>query len=57
MALAGEPPIVVDAGELNEIDLTAAEAPGAPAQSWLQVALALLGGAFAAAGTARFVLV
>jgi hypothetical protein len=57
MALAGETPIVVDAGELNEIDLTAAEAPGAPAQSWLQVVLALLGGAFAAAGTARFVLV
>jgi hypothetical protein len=57
MALASEPPIVVDAGELNEIDLTAAEAPSAPAQSWLQIVLALLGGAFAAAGTARFVLV
>jgi hypothetical protein len=56
MALAGEPPIVVDAGELNEIDLAAAEAPATPAPAW-QVVLALLGGVFAAAGTARLVLV
>ncbi len=45
------------AGELNEIDLTAAEKPADEERSWLHVVLALLGGAVAAASTARFLFV
>lgn len=58
MVLGSEQQTVVDGGELNEIDLAAAETPPtAPAQSWLHVLLAMLGGAVAAASTARLVLV
>ncbi|HEY6259687.1 MAG TPA: hypothetical protein VIY51_28250 [Xanthobacteraceae bacterium] len=45
---------VVDAGELNEIDLTAPEEPQNPSHPWLSVLLALLGGAVAAFSAARY---
>jgi hypothetical protein len=49
---------VADAGEINELDLAAAEAPPAPSdKSWFHALLAVLGGAFAAASAARFLLV
>ncbi len=57
LALATEQATLVDAGELNEIDLTAGQAPAGPDQSWLHTLLALLGGALAAASTARIFLV
>jgi hypothetical protein len=57
---------VADADEINEIDLAASQAPAvdvaasqAPApndKSWLNALLAVLGGAFAAASAARFLL-
>jgi hypothetical protein len=53
---------VADANEINEIDLAAAET-AAPSdnspsdRSWIHALLAVLGGAFAAAASARFLLV
>jgi hypothetical protein len=47
---------VADAGEVNEIDLAAAESPPPANKSWLNAFLAVLGGAFAAAASARFLL-
>ncbi len=57
LALATDQATIVDSGELNEIDLTATQAPAGPDQSWLHTLLALLGGALAAASTARIFLV
>jgi hypothetical protein len=47
---------VADAGEINEIDLAASETPAPANKSWLNGLLAVLGGAFAAAAAARFLL-
>jgi len=47
---------VAGGGEVNEIDLAAAEPPAPTNKSWLNAFLAVLGGAFAAAASARFLL-
>jgi hypothetical protein len=47
---------VADAAEINEIDLTASETPAPSNKSWFNALLAVLGGAFAAASAARFLL-
>jgi hypothetical protein len=47
---------VADATEINEIDLTASETPAPSNKSWFNALLAVLGGAFAAASAARFLL-
>jgi hypothetical protein len=47
---------VADATEINEIDLTASETPAPSNKSWFNALLAVLGGAFAAAASARFLL-
>jgi hypothetical protein len=48
---------IADATEINEIDLAASQAPAPNDKSWLNALLAVLGGAFAAASAARFLLV
>jgi hypothetical protein len=45
---------VADAGELNEIDLAALDAPPSTAKSWLGGLLAILGGALAAFTAVRY---
>jgi hypothetical protein len=47
---------VADAAEINEIDLTASQVPPPSNKSWFNALLAVLGGAFAAAASARFLL-
>ncbi len=48
---------ITDPNDFNEIDLAAADAPQPADQSWLHGLLAMLGGALAAASTARFLFV
>jgi hypothetical protein len=48
---------VADAAEVNSIDLAASNEPPTANKSWLNGLLALLGGALAAASTARFLFV
>jgi hypothetical protein len=55
--LANESIVVADANEINEIDLAAAETPAPSDKTWFHALLAVLGGAFAAASAARFLLV
>jgi hypothetical protein len=45
---------VIDAGELNEIDLAAPDEPQSGAQPWLRGLLALVGGALAAFSAVRY---
>jgi hypothetical protein len=45
---------VIDAGELNEIDLAAANEPPSSTQPWLRGLLALVGGALAAFSAVRY---
>jgi hypothetical protein len=52
--LAGSAIRIASAHEINELDLTAPPAKGPANQSWLHYILATLGGALAAASTARF---
>jgi len=47
---------MADAAEINEIDLAASEMPAPADKSWFNALLAVLGGAFAAASAARFLL-
>jgi hypothetical protein len=47
---------LADATEINEIDLAASQSPAPTDKSWLNALLAVLGGAFAAAASARFLL-
>lgn len=55
-AYAAAENLVVDANEVNDIDLMAGDPPG-DGQSWFHAFLAMLGGALAAASTARFLFV
>ena len=55
--IAGDNFQIADAAEINEIDLAASQAPAPNDKSWLNALLAVLGGAFAAASAARFLLV
>jgi hypothetical protein len=48
---------VADAAEVNSMDLAASNEPPPADKSWLNGLLALLGGALAAASTARFLFV
>jgi hypothetical protein len=52
--LAGSAIRIASAHEVNELDLTAPPTKGPANQSWLHYILATLGGALAAASTARF---
>jgi hypothetical protein len=56
LGLAFEPPDISDPNELNALDL-AAGSPLPADSTWIHALLALLGGAFAAASTARFLFV
>jgi hypothetical protein len=47
---------VADAAGINEIDLAASDTPVPSNKSWFNALLAVLGGAFAAAASARFLL-